>query len=146
MILRSVIAAAAVVLVVWAVRRWLRGQGLSAVRQSIVTGGLVVLGVVVGAASAATIIQVRGPAVEESVGVIADLRGSPDDLVRFACVRERGAPVVPDQYSWCGALATEVAPAILAGEREAVIGWLSPLGVRDRVIVSVRAAGDDGTR
>ena len=137
MILRSVIAAAVVVLVIWAVRRWIRGQGLSAVRQSIVTGGLLVLGVVVGAASAATIAEVRGPAVEESVGVIAEVRGSADDLVRYACVRERGAPVVPDQYSWCGALATEVAPAVLAGEREAVIGWLSPRDVRDRVIVSV---------
>ncbi len=140
MILRSVIAAAVVVLVIWAVRRWIRGQGLSAVRQSIVTGGLLVLGVVVGAASAATIAEVRGPAVEESVGVIAEVRGSADDLVRYACVRERGAPVVPDQYSWCGALATEVAPAVLAGEREAVIGWLSPRDVRDRVIVSVEPA------
>ncbi len=143
MILRSVIAAAVVVLVVWAVRRWIRGQGLSAVRQSIVTGGLLALGLVVGAASAATIIEVRGPAVEESVGVIAEVRGSADDLVRYACVRERGAPVVPDQYSWCGALATEVAPAVLAGEREAVIGWLSPRDARDRVIVSVAPAGQE---
>lgn len=144
MILRSVIAAAVVVLVVWAVRRWLRGQGLTAVRQTIVTVGLVVLGVVVGAASAVTITEVRGPAPEESVGVIADVRSGADDVVRFACVRERGEPVVPDRYSWCGALATEVAPAILAGEREAVIGWLSPQGVRDRVIVAVRPAGEGG--
>lgn len=142
MILRTVIVTAVVVLAVWGVRRWIRGQGLAAVRQSIVTGGLVLLGLVVGAASAVTITEVRGPAVEESVGVIADVRGSPDDLVRFVCVRERGAPVVPDQYSWCGALATEVPAAILAGEREAVIGWLSPQGVRDRVVVAVRAVGD----
>jgi hypothetical protein len=143
-ILRSVIAAAVVVLVVWAVRRWIRGEGLSAVRQSIVTGGLLVLGLAIGAASAATVAQVRGPAVEESVGVIADVRGSADDLVRFACVRERGDPVVPDQYAWCGALATEVAPAVLAGEREAVIGWVSPRDVRDRIIVSVRPVVDRG--
>lgn len=137
---RVLIVGAVVALLGWGVRRWIRGQGLTAVRQSIVTAGLFLLGLVVGAASATTITNVRGPTVNETVGVIAEVRGEEDDLVRFACVRERGEPVVPDRYSWCGILATEVSAAVLAGEREVALGWISPRELSDRVIVSVAAA------
>jgi hypothetical protein len=139
-VVRVLIVSAVVVLLVWGARRWIKGQGLSAVRQGIVVGGLCVLGLLVGAASATTIHHVRGPTINESVGVIAHVRGGADDLVRFACVRERGDPVVPDQYSWCGALATEVSGTELAGEREVVLGWISPRDLSDRIIVTVAPA------
>ncbi len=135
--LRVLIGVAVLALLVWVGRRWIRGQGLTAVRQTIVTVGLFALGAVIGAASATTVTTVRGPTVNESIGVIADVRSADGDLVPFVCVRERGDPVVPGQYSWCGALATEVSRTVLAGEREVVLGWISPREVSDRVIVSV---------
>jgi hypothetical protein len=136
-VLRFVVGGAALVLLVWVARRWIKGEGLTAVRQTIVTVGLVALGAVLGAASATTVTTVRGPTVNESIGVIAEVRSGPDDLVPLVCVRERGDPVVPGQSSWCGALAAEVSRSVLAGEREVVLGWISPRDVSDRVIVSV---------
>lgn len=122
---------------VWAGRQLIRRQGLTAVRQAIVTVGLLLLGVVVGAASMATIEQVRGPELQESVGVVVRVESGTGDAPSTVCIRDRGEAVVPDAASWCGVLATEVDDDVLAGEREAVLGWVHPRDGAARVIVSV---------
>jgi hypothetical protein len=122
---------------VWAGRQLIRREGLSAVRQAIVSVGLLLLGAVVGAASMATIDRVRGPEPQESVGVVVRVEPGVGDAPSSVCVRDRGEAVLPDVASWCGVLATEVDDDVLAGEREAVLGWVHPRDGAGRVIVSV---------
>jgi len=125
---------------VWAGRQLIRREGLAAVRQGLVTVGLLALGVVVGAASMATIDRVRGPELQESVGVVVRVESGAGDAPSTVCIRDRGEAVLPDVASWCGVLATEVDDEVLAGERESVLGWVHPRDGAGRVIVSVTPA------
>jgi hypothetical protein len=138
--LRFLVLAVVAIGAVWAGRQLIRREGLSAVRQGLVTAGLLLLGAMVGAASMATIERVRGPELQESVGVVVRVEAGRGDAPSTVCVRDRGEAVLPDVASWCGVLATEMAADVLAGEREAVLGWVQPREGAGRVIVSVRPA------
>ncbi len=137
--IRVVIAALVALLVAWGVRRWIARSGRETVRRTAVTVGLVLLGIVFGAASAATVYTVLGPVAEETVAVIAlveDTEGPTEP--RRVCVRERGATVEPGRFSWCARLAAEAPQEVLDGEQEALLRWLEPRDVTGRVIVDIQ--------
>lgn len=138
--IRVIIAAIVALLVAWAVRRWVARSGRETVRRTTLTIGLILLGVVFGAASAATVNAVLGPVPDEVVAVIA-LVEEPEDASepRRVCVRERGATVEPGSFSWCGRLAAAAPEAVLDGDQEALLRYVEPREVDERVIVEVVA-------
>ena len=145
--IRVVIALVVALVVAWAVRRWIKHSGREAVRRTSLTVGLVLLGIVFGAASATTVNNVLGPVPEEVVAVIAlvedtDQAGEP----RRVCVRERGATVEPGSFSWCARLAAAAPAEVMDGEQEAVLRYLKPRDVDERVIVEVVAPEPSASR
>ena len=140
--IRVIVAAIVALLVAWAVRRWVARSGRETVRRTTLTVGLILLGVVFGAASATTVGAVLGPVPDEVVAVIA-LVEDPDEVgePRRVCVRERGATVEPGSFSWCARLAAAAPEEVLNGEQEALLRYLEPREVDERVIVDVVAPG-----
>ena len=138
--IRVVIAVLVALVVAWAVRRWVAHSGRETVRRTTLTVGLILLGVVFGAASATTVSAVLGPVPDEVVAVIA-LVEDPDDAgdPRRVCVRERGATVEPGSFSWCARLAAAAPEEVLNGQQEALLRYLEPREVDERVIVDVVA-------
>ena len=138
--IRVIIAAVVALVVAWAVRRWVARSGRETVRRTALTVGLILLGVIFGAASATTVGAVLGPVPDEVLAVIA-LVEDPEAVgePRRVCVRERGATVEPGSYSWCGRLAAAAPEEVLTGEQEALLRYLEPREVDERVIVDVVA-------
>ncbi len=138
--IRVLIAAVVALLAAWAVRRWIARSGRETVRRTTLTVGLVLLGIVFGAASAATVNTVLGPVPDEVVAVIA-LVEDPEEVgePRRVCVRERGATVEPGSFSWCARLAATAPPEVLDGDQEALLRYLEPREIDERVIVEVVA-------
>jgi|GEM_PF-2076481 len=138
--IRIVIALVVALVVGWVVRRWIKHSGREAVRRTSLTVGLVLLGIVFGAASATTVNNVLGPVPEEVVAVIALVEDTEQvGQPRRVCVRERGATVEPGSFSWCARLAAAAPEEVLDGEQEAVLRYLEPREVDERVIVEVVA-------
>ncbi len=143
--IRVIIAVVVALAVAWAMRRWIKHSGRETVRRTTLAVGLVLLGIVFGAASATTVNNVLGPVPEEVVAVVA-LVEEPEEAgaVGRVCVRERGATVEPGSFSWCARLAANTPVEVLEGEQEAVLRYLEPRDVDERVIVEVVPPGAEG--
>lgn len=136
--IRVIIAAVVALVVAWVMKRWIARSGRETVRRTTLTIGLVLLGIVFGAASATTVYSVLGPVPDEVVAVIALVEEPEEEgAPRRVCVRERGATVEPGSYSWCARLAADTSREVLEGDQEALLRYLEPRDISERVIVEV---------